>query len=67
MSKNNARLEWKGRKLMCGPRCVADIGWSRDYWYASGNDFHETRATEAAARRAVNRRFKLPADFGVKS
>lgn len=72
--RNNARLEWNGRKLMCNGVCVALVGpmmLGKNWFHSSGQSlrsnaqFYGQRVSELSARRAVNRRFKLPADFGV--
>lgn len=55
----NARLEWKGRKLMCNGVCVAEVSKWGDRWSLLAFSGEETRKNESAARRAVERRFKM--------
>lgn len=59
--RNNARLEWRGRKLKCGLVVVGSVALSvHGRWVASdARGIICWRATEVAARRAVNRRFGL--------
>jgi hypothetical protein len=67
MNPATARMQWKGRKLLCNGVCVADIGKYHDTaYYGSANSFYLSRVSEASVRRAVNRKFKLPPGFGVK-
>jgi hypothetical protein len=69
-----AAMEWKGRNLYANGVCVGGYGravlgnaWVVDCGsFACGEDFCRRVKTEHAARRAVNRRFKLPPDFGQK-
>ena len=68
MKTVRAAMTWKGRKLLCNGQTVADI-WSPrpDLHYpliwAGGQ---KAKKTERAARRAVNKRFGLPLDFGAR-
>jgi hypothetical protein len=74
--KPNAVLVWKGRGSMAGRvlKCngvdvarIIDI--DRERWFVRlGTSLYVSReyARESTARRAVNRRFNLPSDFGVK-
>lgn len=74
--KPNAVLCWKGRKLMCGKVQVAVIApYNGDWQYYGGYSHPDDwlthtisglRMSEKTARRAVNRRFGLPLDFGEK-
>jgi hypothetical protein len=60
--RNNALLEWKGRKLMCNGVCVATIWEIGPTWWIVyiGDAVNPVqRKTKEAARRAVNRRFKI--------
>lgn len=63
--RNNARLEWRGRKLMCNGREIGEVGnylgiWANRFsgyaWRWHPDTFYKT---EAAARRAVSRRFGM--------
>jgi hypothetical protein len=67
MKPVSATMQWKGRKLLCNGVCVAKIveralapGFVTDV-VREVLSFHRFERT---ARRAVNRRFKLPLDFG---
>jgi hypothetical protein len=65
-AKINATMEWRGRRLLCNGVCVAEI-WhpSGGLWYPQGfMSSPRGNATERTARHAINRRFKLPLDFG---
>lgn len=62
----NARLEWRGRKLMCNGVCVARISPPNlhregEQWMGMLGSYvgFVHRSTEAACRRAVSRRFKI--------
>jgi hypothetical protein len=61
--RNNALLEWKGRKLMCRNVPVAELWFSGDLkWMASvGTIVPSSGPFDSIdkATRAVNRRFKL--------
>lgn|GEM_PF-5202746 len=64
-AKVTASMEWKGQRLLCNGRRVADIGrYPAGDWWASADDFFRGFDTAVAARRYVNRRFKLPVSFG---
>jgi hypothetical protein len=74
-----ATMQWRGRKLLCNGVCVAAI-WTSSaampfgaecgcYNATDGSQSRPTvrpMRTEKAARRAINRRFRLPVDFGAK-
>lgn len=60
----SATMRWKGRKLLCNGVCVADLASGFNCFSGFGYHIDLVRATEQAARRAINRRFKLPLDFG---
>lgn len=69
MKPVTAIMAWKGRKLMCNGVCVAcvwfQINEPHDIWIGDIVGLAYMRsASERTARRAVNRRFKLPLDFG---
>lgn len=60
--RNNARLEWRGRKLMCNGVEVAEVrlmGIKTPPWWACYRNWDSRHRTEAAARRAVSRRFGM--------
>jgi len=59
-----AAMEWKGRKLLMNGAYVCGFyPIAKGQWWA---DFPGEWKSPAEARRAVNRRFKLPPDFGQK-
>jgi hypothetical protein len=66
--KMNARLEWRGRKLMCnGVAVIAEIyrgAGLGGLWYTIPADplGHYIYETKPAARRAINRRFGIKED-----
>jgi len=68
----NARLEWKGRKLMCKSIVLAEL-WidsSQNFQWRSAVGTHlpsSAHNNESVARRAVNRRFGLSLDFGQET
>jgi hypothetical protein len=67
-AKMNATMEWKGRKLLCNGVYLACIGGSSirpGLWFADAvHEIISFHRSERTARRAINRRFKLPLDFG---
>lgn len=67
MKPVTAQMQWKGRELLCNGVCVATIGkWDDNsgQWWACADSGVQSHPTSLDARRAVNRRFKLPLDFG---
>lgn len=71
--RKNATLKWVGRKLMCNGISVAElVGWSwaapegrgRMYVRLGSDPELFSRASETAARRAINRKFNLPPESG---
>ena len=61
--KMNARLEWRGRKLLANGRCIAKVrvtpGYARPWVLDTGLFPPEPCATEQGAKGRANRRFKL--------
>ena len=65
-----AEMSWNGRRLLCNGVMIAQI-WHPDWrpdqpWVGLFSFAPNTRdyRSERTVRRAINRRFKLPPDFG---
>lgn len=72
MTKPNATLVWRGRKLMCNGVCVAEIeyldlpvSWKKSQWSAATIEGNSSAVSEEETRRAVNRRFNLHPEHGT--
>jgi hypothetical protein len=62
MKTVKATMQWKGRKLLANGAYVCGIyPIAKGQWWA---DFPGEWKSAALARRAVNKRFKLPLTFG---